>query len=196
MIPWLKTYARTHLVYLLLIGMAGIGFRSWLIEHDNRLLAVQQEKISEADVKARDARIADLLQQKADIEAKAAADKAALIKQLSAVKTPAQAVPVVAALAPELKPTPIPNTTQVAVEAVPLATVLTQCRVDQVDLGACRTKLASDDQIITEQKGQLVDKDTEIKALKKPRGFWKRVTGTVKMVGIGIGIGFGLAHGL
>jgi hypothetical protein len=105
------------------------------------------------------------------------------------VKTPAQAI----AAIPDVSSLPL-NTRPAAdggvtVDAVPLFQELAQCKEDAVALASCKQVDAQKDQIISEQK-------TEIVALKKKPSFWKRVKSTAKAVGIGIGIGALLSHGI
>lgn len=174
------TYLRTHLFYVVLIGVSLLFFHSWLVEHDNKLLAQQQLKISEL-------RVQDLAQQNQAIKEAAQRQVVVVQKTVAAVKTPTDAVAVI----PTLTTVPIQPQLDTAhpnlIEVDPIALVkeLGQCKQDSIQLDACTKESANKDAII-------VEKDTEIKALKKPQGFWKRLKGTTKVFGIGVGVGIAL----
>jgi DNA repair exonuclease SbcCD ATPase subunit len=197
MLLWLKTYASTHITYIVIFVMAFAFWRAWITQHDNAIRADLQVKISEADVKARDARIADLLKEKDADRAFANEQMAVLEQQLAGVKTRLDALKVIQQLAPAVHPVESPtDPTSVTVEAIPLAQELTQCRIDRIDLGACKKNLEQTEQIAEERKAQIKDKNDEITMLKKPQGFWKKVGSKLKDVGTGIGIGIGIGLGL
>lgn len=184
MLEYLKKFALTHITYLVIIGIALIGFHSWQTEHDARLLASQQAKVAEAT-------ISGLQQQIVATNAAATKQVQVITKIVRDVQTPAQAVAAIPQLtdAP-LNPAPAPNPTQVSVDAIPLVQILAQAKQDSIELGACRSNETADQQIIAQ-------KQTEIVALKKKPSFWHRVGGTLKIAGIGVGIGIALgAHGL
>jgi hypothetical protein len=165
------------LVLAVLITCAGV---SWLREHDARIIAEQTVKASEA-------RVQDLQGQREAVQKQADATLAALRKQAEAVKTPSQAIaaiPDVSTL--PLNSRPVPSAPEaVQVDALPLFQELSACKQTAVSLTACQSKLDLTEKIADE-------KDAEVKALKKPRGFWKRLATTVKDVGIGVAIGYGL----
>lgn len=176
------TYLKTHVFYVCLIVVFSLAGYYWVQEHDARVVAEQVAKQSEADVKTLQASVQTLQQQITSNDAKAAADKAALLKALAAVKTPAQAV----AALPDVSNLPlhsrisVDNPTQVSVDAVPLFQELNQCKQDAVDLTACRSDLTAQKQIDADKDKQLADKNTEIAALKKKPSVWKRVLGRIK----------------
>lgn len=177
MIPYLKT----HIVYVVVIAIGLIAFHSWLSEHDARLAADQTVKVSEA-------RVADLQQQIAAVNAAAQKQVQVIVKQIEAVKTPAQAIAAIPTLtsAPLNSRPAVDSPTAVTVEAIPLAQELASCKVDRINLTACTANLQTETAIVAQ-------KDVEIVALKKKPGFWKRLLATVKTLGIGIGVGVSLA---
>ena len=187
---------KPHLIYWVLIAVGLVGFRSWLIEHDNRLLATaetQAIKTQVTQLQADKTQLQDAIKQ---ISATSAATIAALKLQATKITTPQQAViaiPDVSQLPIHSRPA-VDNAMQVSVDAVPLYQELNQCRQDQVALGACQAIHDKDQQLILNSGNLVKLKDEEIAVLKKPQGFWKRFTGTIKQVGIGIGIGIALGH--
>lgn len=185
MIEYLKKFALTHVAWLVIFAVAFVAFHSWQSEHDARLLADQQQKISEA-------RVSDLQAQIAAVNAAAQKQIQVVTKVVHDVQTPTQAV----AALPQISDVPLnarvatDSPTQVSVDALPLVQALGECKADAITLNACQTEVKADQQIIAE-------KQTEIVALKKPKSFWRRVSGTLKAVGVGVGIGLVLgAHGL
>lgn len=176
MLEHLKQYGKTHLFYIIIIAIGLIAFRSWLSGHDARVLAEQTIQKSEVQVKALQDQI-----KATDTEANKQVE--VVVKEIQAVRTPAQAV----AAIPDLSSLPLdsrpgPTATSVTVEAIPLAQTLAQCKQDSILLQACQQDRTADEGIIS-------SKQTEIVALKKKPSFWKRVEGTAKAVGIGVGIG-------
>lgn len=177
-------YLKTHVFYVAILLVLLVAGRSWLLEHDARLLSDQQAKISEARV--------ETLQQQIDANQVAAQATISLLKKQSAmVKTASQAIiaiPDVSTLPLNSRPLP-DNPNQVAVDAVPLYQTLNQCKQDAVELNACKENA----KLTTEQ---LVEKDTEIKALKKPKKFWSRVGSTLKTGGVGVILGIAIKAAL
>ena len=180
MITWLKTEAKTHAFYIILIVMGVIAFRTWLSEHDQRVQAENVVKQSQQQVK-------DLQQQIVAVNTAAAANVAQVRTIVLKSSTPSAVVQAV----PELTNMPLnarvatDNPAQVSVDAEPLAQVLGQAREDAINLKACQDTDALKDQ-------QLTQKDVQIKALKKKPAFWKRVKKTVEMIGVCVGIGAAL----
>lgn len=180
MMQYLKTFALHHLFYIILMAVGLVGYRSWLAEHDARLLSDQTVKVSEQKVR-------DLAEQIQTVQAMAAQQVQAVQRTVAAIKTPAQAI----AAMPSLSSLPlnsraaVDNPTQVSVDAVQLAQELGQCKVDRVQLGSCQATQA----LVGEQ---LKAKDAEVAALKRKPGFWKRVWGGAKKVGVGVAIGVAL----
>lgn len=172
-----KHFVLSHLIWIVGLLVALILGHSWLVEHDQRLLADQAVKTAEAQVK-------DLQAQIAANNAAAAQKVQVVTKIVHDVKTPEQAVQAV----PQLTDVPLhtrvapDNPTQVAVDALPLIDLLGQAKIDKINLDTCQANLATEIKIVDA-------KDVEIKALKKKPGFWGRVGGVAKAVGVGIGIG-------
>jgi hypothetical protein len=180
-----KHFVLGHLVWVVGIAVALVIGHSYLAEHDARLLADAQIKISEANVKA-------LTDQIAATNAAAAQKVQVVTKIVHDAATPAQVVEAV----PQLTDVPLhtriapDNPVQVSVDALPFINILGQAKTDAINLAACQENLKTETAIVDV-------KQTEIAALKRKPSFWKRLSGTAKTVGIGIGIGLFLgAHGL
>jgi len=164
MITWLKTYALHHLFYIVLIVVGVVAFHSWVQEHDARLLAEQQVKQSDAQVKT--------LQQQITTTTAQATQKAAVVTQIvKAAKTPTQQI----AAVPQLTDAPLNVRTLpslpdgvVAVDLAPLVAELGQCKTDSINLGACQENYKTCQDIVT-------TRETEIKVLKKKPNFWARI---------------------
>lgn len=174
-------YLKTHLFYVVIISIGLLAFHSWVQEHDARLLALQQEKISEQ-------KAADLQALNQQLQAETARQVQAIRQKASTVKTPAQAVAVIPQLAPQAPLQPEVVTTEpdkVAVAALPLVQALAECQETKVELGSCQLQEKNDQAIV-------VEKDKEIVALKKPKGFWRRLGGALKVAGIAFGVGVGV----
>jgi len=176
----------SYLIIGIVLALGGyIGVHSWIQEHDARLLAQQQEKISETVVK-------NLQQQIADRDAGAKQAQAVIVKVVHDTKTPEQA----AQNLPQVvtAPLPVPVVTQPSGDwLVPKADVLpifTQLADDKI----CRSQLDTTTKDLSDTKAIVVQKDAEITVLKKPKGFWGRLKTTTKDIGIGLGIGFALGH--
>ena len=178
MITWIETYAKTHLFYIILIVVGLIAFRSWEQEHDARLLAEQQVKQSDAQVKT-------LQQQITTTTAQATMKILQVKRDIQGAKTPAQQV----AAVPQLTDVPLnvrpivglPDGV-VAVDLAPLVQELGQCKIDSINLGACQENYNNCQNIVT-------TREAEIKVLKKKPGFFHRMVGVAKAVGVGVGIG-------
>lgn len=160
------TYLKTHVWYLVVIVVLLLAGRSWITEHDARLLAEQKAALDEQQIKS--------------IQAEAALQVAAIEKEKAAIRTPQQAVPVIQAFDPALRPV-APTTTsegpqslEVSVDSVQLAKDLESCRIDRVNLAAC-------------QKQSQLQQD-EVKVLKKKPGFWKRLGHDLKTAAIGVAV--------
>lgn len=185
MVAWLKTYATTHLFYIILIVVGAIAFYSWKGEHDQRLIAEQT-------IKANSQVIAGLNDQ---IKARDAANVAAdnKVKTLvAATKTPAQVVAAIPRIAPpdiagelnaRVSPT-LPNV--VEVDAPGLIDLTGKFVTMSQDLATCRADYAD------ETKKFNTDESTIATLKKKPR-LIKRIFGSVKTFGIGVGVGVVLA---
>lgn len=172
-----KHWALSHAVWIAAIAVALVMGHSMLAEHDARLQADAQIKISESQVK-------DLQAQIVATNAAAAQKVQTVVKIVHDVATPIQAV----AAIPQLTNVPLnarvspDNPAQISVDAVAFIGLLGQAKTDAINLAACTDNL-------TNQTAITAAKQIEILALKKKPAFWKRVEGTAKAVGIGIGVG-------
>lgn len=173
----MPTYIKTHIWYLVLIGVGLLAFHSWLQEHDQRLMAEQTARVAEQ-------KFEDFQKQVDAVNAVASQKVQVIERQIESVKTPAAAIagiPDVSTLPLHAVPVPsVPGAVQV--DALPLYQELAACQINTVKLDACTQSSAIKDQQITEQK-------QAIAALKRPVGFWHRFYGALKYVGIGVGIG-------
>ena len=169
------------LLWLAMIAVALVGFKSWVREHDDKLAAKQAEAIAAVQVK-------NLQQQITDRDAVSAQKVQTIVKVVHDTTTPQQAVQHL----PEVvtAPLPAPVVAQPSGDyVVPKADVLPifqQLADDKI----CREELTTAQADLTDTKAIVVARDTEIKTLKKPRGFWGNVKTVAKDVGIGVGIGF------
>ncbi|HEY6767569.1 MAG TPA: hypothetical protein VI386_22665 [Candidatus Sulfotelmatobacter sp.] len=175
-----RHWVLTHIVWFVAATIALVLGNSWLHEHDARILADTQIKISETTV-------AGLKQQIAVTDAVAAQKAQVITKIVHAVATPTQAVtaiptltdaPLNARIAPD-------SPTQVSVDAIALIQALGECKIASTELNACKSDLLNESNIVSA-------KDQEIIALRKKPSFWKRVESTLKVLGIGAGIGVAL----
>lgn len=182
LISYLKTTAGKHVFAIALSVVAIISFRSYMAEHDARLIADQQVKAAQSQI--------DTLQKQ-----QVQADKAAKIQvvrlqaKAAEVKTAPEAIAALPSVSVEqLKARALPDApSAVSVEAVPLYQELNKCKQDAVNLGACSVKLDLQQKIDA-------DKDVQITALKKKPGFWHRVKSTAITLGIGAAAGYVLTH--
>lgn len=167
---------------LLCVALVAAG-KSWLDEHDARLLADQTVKTTAAALDS-------LQKQKDAADAAGKAKLAALQKAAAQVKTPAQAIaamPTVTDVPLNLRPVPnIPA--DVTVDAMGLYKNLESCKETEAQLTTCTSELAIAGKIQDTQKA-------EVQALKQPVGFWKRTRQTLELIGIGAAIGYG-AHAI
>jgi hypothetical protein len=174
----IKHWILSHLIWVIGVSIAVVAFYSWKAEYSARLQAEAQIKVSEAQVRT-------LQQSIADRDKQTQQQVAPIVRIIHDVQTPAQAV---AALPKVLDlPTPvIPQANNaVLIPAPDIVPIFTAVADDKV----CRALLGTSQQDLTDTRGIVKQKDDEITALKKPQGFWKRVGGTMKAVGVGIGIG-------
>lgn len=176
------SYLRLHAVYIILIVLGIVGFRLWLEQHDQRVLAEQQLKQSQLQV-------ASLQQQIQQTQAAAQQKVAVIQRTVTAAKTPAQqmaAIPMLSDLPLNARPAVnLPDA--VTVDLAPLVQELGACKSCQVQLAACQETVSLKDQ-------QLAAKDKEVTALKARPPFWVRVKHIAEAVGAGVAIGF-LARG-
>lgn len=177
-LEWLKTYATTHLFYIVLIVGGILSFRVWLGEHDARVAAENAMNQSQAQ-------IVTLQKQIKDNDTVAAQKVQTIVKVVQAAKTPEQIVQAI----PQLTDLPLNTRTipgdpvDVEVNAQQFVTVLGDLKIAQTNLGACQADLIAE-KIIDAQK------DTQIATLKKKPKFLSRVKHVAEAVGVGIAIGF------
>lgn len=173
-----RDYVIHHVFYIVLIIVGIVAGHCWLTEHDDKVLAQQQMKQS-------DARVKDLQAQIVSTNAAAAAQVKTVVQIVHDAKTPVQQI----AAIPQLTDAPLNARTVpglpdgvVAVDLAPLVTELGQCKQDAINLGACTQNLNTCQQIVKEREAEIV-------VLKKKPNFMHRVVGVAKAVGVGIGIG-------
>lgn len=176
---WLRTYARTHMFYIILIVGGVFAFHVWLQEHDARVAA-------DNVVKQQETVVANLTTQIAATQAQAAVKVNEVKRVVKKATTPSEVVTVL----PQLTNLPLNarpvSPTQVEVDAEPLVQLAGEAKVAEVQLAACQQVSVLKDQ-------QIVAKDAEIVALKKKPRFLTRVKHVAEAVGVGIAIGFVLA---
>lgn len=188
----LRAALKAHAWWLVIGALALFAGRSWLAEHDARLLAQQAIASKEASIKASEQRVSDL-------EAVRAADEARWndrLKELASrkVDTPKEALPLIRDYG--LKVTPVaPNMqdqtllpdapSEVRVDTVELAKALKQCELDHAGLGKCQASLDAADDVAKEQQAQLDDRKAQVEALKRGPGFWKQLGRDFRSAAIG-----------
>ena len=183
----LKLIWSHSLIAVLAVAITYEGAKAFWAEHEQRALAEQSLKTAQST-------IAGLQSNIAAVNAQASSDRARLERALASVKTPQQAaaaipqVPLLTNLPLNMRQAP-DNPAQVSVDAVALYTELNTCAQQTVTLTACQKDYASLQQID-------VQKDDQIKTLKKKPSFLSRLKHIAEAVGIGIGIGALLTHGL
>lgn len=170
-------YIKPHIFWVALVSVGLVLGRSWLAEHDSRILAEQSVKSAQDSVKT-------LQQQLADIQKQGQQRVQVVTKIVHDTVTPAQVVAAIPSLTDlPLATRVIPkNPVDVQVAAQPLVQLAGDDKAAQINLQACQ-------QIVGLKDQQLTAKNEEIKALQKKPDFWHRVGGTLKQVGIGIAIG-------
>ena len=178
-----KVWLMSHLVWVVAVLVAYVGFTNWKFEHDNAAAKNAQVQIAQATIAQLNAQIA-------------ATDKATAAKVITITKIvhDSRTPPQVVAAIPTLTNIPLNARTipgdpvDVAVAAIPLIDLVGQFSVAQTNLTACQTDLGNEKAIASQQAD-------EIKVLKKKPPLGKRLTHALKIGGIvfGIGVIFG-AH--
>ena len=169
-----------HTYYLGIILVLFLVGHSWLAEHDARLKA-------DAVVKAAQTQINSLQQTIADRDKQAQQTVAPTIKIIHDTVTVPQAIqniPDVVVKPLQAPIVPAPNNAMLIPEP-DVIPIFDQLADDKV----CRVLLTTANADALDQKKIIGEKDDQIVALKKKPGFWKRIGGVAKAVGIGIGIG-------
>jgi hypothetical protein len=180
----IKHFILSHLIWVVLVSAAIIGFYAWRGEHDARIQA-------EATVKAAQGQIQTLQQGIADRDKQAAIQVAPIIKIIHDTVTVPQAVAALPQIVNAPLPAPVviqPNNA-VLIPEPDVLPLFNQVADDKV----CRIQLDTTTKDLTDTKAIVVQQTTEIVALKKKPSFWHRVGGTLKTIAIGVGIGVAIA---
>lgn len=185
------TISAWHLHFSYLVGVALLALTAWygghilLQEHDARVLAEATIKISEAQVK-------DLQQQIANRDAQAQKQQQVIVKVIHDTTTPQQAVAAMPDIVnvPLSKPITLDTTGGMVIPSTDIMPIFQQLADDKL----CRSQLVTAAADLTDTKAIVVQKDTEIAALKKKPSFWKRVKSDAEKVGIGAAIAAILIH--
>jgi hypothetical protein len=180
-----RHWVLTHIVWIVLATATVIGFNSWRSEHDARLIAQQTIKTSEAQVSL-------LQKQIADRDAQAVQQAAPIVKIIHDVQTVPQAVAALPQVVNQPLPEPVVRQPDNSVlipqpDVIPLFQQVADDKICRIQVNA----LIGD---VADQKAIVKQKDGEVAALKKPKSFWRRTGGVLKLVGIGIGIGVTIAR--
>lgn len=180
----IKHFVLSHLIWIALAGASIVGFNSWKTEHDARLIADQQVKISQVQVQS-------LQQQIADRDKQAVATIAPVVKIIHDTVTVPQAVAALPQVLTAPLPTPIvpQSDNSVVIPEPDVIPLFDQVADDKI----CRVQLDTTTKDLTDTKAIVDQKDTQIKALTKKPSFWHRVGSTMKKVGIGVAIGLAIA---
>jgi len=182
-----KHFVLSHLIWIVGLTIGGIAIHSWLGEHDARLLATQEEKVAEAQVKT-------LQQSIADRDKQTVAQVAPIVKIIHDVQTVPEVIGALPTVVNAPLPTPVLPAPNNAI-LIPEPDVLPL--FDQVaDDKVCRVQFDTATKDLVDEKGIVTQRDNEIATLKKPKSFWSRAKSTAKVLGIGIGIGAVLASKL
>lgn len=166
------TAIKTHIPAVIIVAALIIGGHSWLQEHDARLQSDMIVQVAQTQVH-------DLQAQISAVNLAAAQKVQVITKVIHDVKTPTQAV----AALPDLTTVPlnarpaVDSPSQISVDAVGITVALGQAKVDKINLDACTTNT-------TNLQGIIKAREDEVAALKHPKGFWKRVGGTLRTVGV------------
>ena len=178
-----KAWIISHLVWVVAVAVAYVGFTNWRYAHDEAAAKAAQVQVAQAT-------IANLQAQIAANDKQAAQKVQTIVKIVHDAQTPAQ---VVAALPnfpdlPSLSARTIPgDPVDVEVAAQPLMNLIGQYETVVTNLNACQ----ADD---TAEKAIVVQKDNEIVVLKKKPPLKARLVRAMKVGGtiLGIGILIGL----
>jgi hypothetical protein len=175
----IKHFILSHLIWIVGVAVLLLGFHSWQGEHDARLLAAQEEKVAETQVKSLEAQISERDKQ-------VTVQTAPIIKIIHDVKT----VPEVIGALPTVMTRPLPQPIVQQSSGIKIPELDVIPLFDQVaDDKVCRSLLDTSSNDLADTRGIVKQKDDEIKALKKPKSFWSRTKSTLKVIGIGVGIG-------
>ena len=167
------SFVLSHLIWIVAIAVALVVGRAALTEHDQRVAAEAQIKVSQATV-------ASLQQQIAATNTQAAQNVAKVRTIVLNAKTPAQAISAI----PSLTDAPLnarltPNDpSSIEVAALPLVTLLGECKTAEVQLAACTSNLTNETAISWQ-------KDTQIADLKRKPKLLSRLKHGAELIGTG-----------
>lgn len=165
-------------VLVVALGIAW-GIRTWIGEHDARIHAEDQQKITDATLKENAATIKQLQAEKKSVEAERDRQVASLQRQRDALKTPQQAV----AAMPDLTGLPVTsfrllpsgNYEVTAPATVTIAQQLEDGRICKVQLAAC-DKLYAAEQETTKRLNE------NVVALQAANAKWQTAAGKRKLI--------------
>lgn len=178
-------FLKTHLFYVIIIAILALAGHQWLQEHDARLRAEAQEKISETA-------ITGLQKQMSDRDMQAQQQVSSLQQLVKTVKTPIQVVKEIPVVAPTL---PVPPVLQPDDSInFPKADVLPLFQ-QLADGKQCAIQLVTAQKDLTDEKSIVGQKQLELDGYKKAaghHGFFGKLWGGAQKVGLlGIGIALG-----
>jgi hypothetical protein len=183
----IRHFILSHLIWIVCIATLLLGFHSWQKEHDARLLANQEEKLAEAQVKT-------LQQGIVDRDKQTVTAVAPIVKIIHDVKTVPEVIGALPTVMTQPLPAPVipaPNG-GITIPEPDVLPLFQQVADDKV----CRVQLDTATKDLADTKGIVTQRDNEIITLKKKPSFWARTKSTVKILGIGIGIGLALGSKL
>lgn len=167
-------------VAVLVIALgAAWGVRSWLGEHDARLRAEEQQKVTDATLKENAATIKQLEADKKAIAAERDKQVADLIKQRNAIHTVQQAVTAM----PDLTGLPISSfrvnpAGNMEVEAPTAVTVAQQLEDGRI----CKTNLTACEKLYTAEQDTTKHLNEDVDALKAANAKWQTAAGKRKLI--------------
>ncbi len=212
------------------VAVLALAFWMWLDGHDSRILAQAQTKQLQAEKDQLQKQVDTLSQSVRDLkdavdarDRKAQAQVSALAARQEQVKTPDQAIEMLRRVLPEIFKTAqagavanpslgkvdgaaanvptAPSAVLPAESLVPLSQLVTKCKQNEVQLGACESNLDSVKQQVSllerqssliKQQKQISEKQSDIIGKSKTMGFWSRA----KWFVIGGSAGAGVVGGL
>jgi hypothetical protein len=182
----------SHLIWVVAVVTLLLGFHSWQKEHDARLLATQEEKVAEAQVKT-------LQQSITDRDRQTTIATAPIVKIIHDVKTVPEVIGALPTVLNQPLPAPVipepptgPQGSGIFIPEPDVLPIFDQVADDKV----CRVQLDTAMKDLTDEKSIVGQRDNEITQLKKKPSFWARTKSTVKILGIGLGLGLALGSKL
>lgn len=161
-----RHWVLSHLVWIAAVSVALVLGHSWIAEHDARLRADEQIKASETLIKS-------LEDHQKATDAAASQKVQTVVKIVHDAVTPTQVIAALPQIDPQIATglsahVATDNSNAVEVNAPALIQVVGDLKTSQVQLGACQSDLA-------DEKNIVVQKDSEITALKRKPSFWARI---------------------